>query len=111
MVRIQCFRLWQKFQMLECGQHPQKGAGELEIKISNDETSACVDVINEGMPISDEEKDRIFRKFYQCDKSHASEGNGIGLAIVKRIVDLHGGKIDVSSHNGRNIFSIKIPKV
>ena len=86
-------------------------AGELEIKISNDETFACVDVINEGMPISDEEKDRIFRKFYQCDKSHASEGNGIGLAIVKRIVDLHGGKIDVSSHNGRNIFSIKIPKV
>lgn len=85
--------------------------GELEVKIFQDNSLTKVDVINEGTPIPDEEKNRIFGKFYQSDKSHASEGNGIGLAMVKRIVELHGGAIEVNSHNGRNVFSIIIPKV
>lgn len=86
-------------------------AGELEVKIAQNEDGIRVDVINEGQPISEEEKNRIFRKFYQSDKSHSSEGNGIGLSIVKRIVELHNGSIDVNSGNGRNNFSIFIPKV
>lgn len=86
-------------------------SGELEVKIAQNEDGIRVDVINEGQPISEEEKNRIFRKFYQSDKSHSSEGNGIGLSIVKRIVELHNGSINVNSGNGRNNFSIFIPKV
>ena len=60
--------------------------------------------------ISPEKCERIFKKFYQADESHAVKGNGIGLAIVKRIVDLHGGEITVRSENDMTSFTVLLPK-
>lgn len=69
-----------------------------------------VDVMNTGSEISPEDQKRIFNKFFQADRSHATQGNGVGLAVVKRIVELHGGEISVSSENEVTVFSVILPK-
>ena len=69
-----------------------------------------VSVSNSGDPIPEEKREKIFGKFYQADESHSTEGNGIGLAIVKRIVELHKGEIEVVSSNGVNTFTVILPK-
>lgn len=80
---------------------------DLTIKIS-DKDSITVSITNQGVEISENDKNKIFNKFYQADKSHKTEGNGIGLSIVKKIIDLHQGKIDVKSENGLTTFTITI---
>jgi signal transduction histidine kinase len=69
-----------------------------------------VSIRNTGSEIPPEQQSKIFNKFYQADESHASEGNGIGLAIVKRVVELHEGTVTVLSGNGVTEFSVRIPQ-
>ena len=52
----------------------------------------------------------IWGKFYQADESHSSEGNGIGLAVVKQVVQLHGGTATVDSGSGSTTFTVELPK-
>lgn len=84
--------------------------GLVEVAIYEDEKSVSVSVINSGSEIPKESQERIFQKFYQADESHATEGNGIGLSIAHRIVELHGGRIDVDSRKGRTAFTVVLPK-
>lgn len=84
--------------------------GMVDVNINETDESVCVCVANEGLPIFDEDKRKIFNKFYQADESHASEGNGIGLAIVKRVVDMHKGSVTVDSRDGMNAFTVCLPK-
>ena len=69
-----------------------------------------VEVANTGSEIPVDKREKIFHKFYQADESHATHGNGIGLAIVKRIVELHGGEVGVRCKDGVTTFAVTLPK-
>ena len=83
--------------------------GKVTIHIHEMGWYLTVSVGNQGSDIPDEQLEKIFHKFYQGDESHASDGNGLGLAIAKRIVDLHRGSITVTSGNGTTVFSVSLP--
>lgn len=83
--------------------------GTVTFSIKRNENTISVSVGNSGEPIPQEKAERIFQKFYQADESHASEGNGIGLAIVQKVVQLHSGKISVKSENEMTVFTVTLP--
>ena len=82
----------------------------VQVRVSENEESLMVAIMNTGSEISQEDQKKIFHKFYQADQSHATQGNGVGLAVVKRIVQLHGGEISVSSENEVTVFTVRLPK-
>jgi len=82
---------------------------ELKIEIEKTENKVVVKIINKGSKIPKEERERIFNKFYQVDKSHSSKGNGIGLSICKKIVELHKGNIYVEDNSEKTIFVVELP--
>lgn len=83
--------------------------GRVDIRITGDNDLVSVSVGNTGSEISPENQTKIFNKFYQADESHSSEGNGIGLAIVKKITELHHGDVTVRSGNGETVFTVTLP--
>lgn len=69
-----------------------------------------VEILNTGSSIPREKQGMIFRKFYQAEESHTVQGNGVGLAIVKRVVELHSGTVTVRSDENATAFCVTLPK-
>jgi two-component system heavy metal sensor histidine kinase CusS len=91
-----------------------KTAGEVRVEISDSENSTQVAVENTGDEIDPNIIPRLFDRFYRADPSRSqpdAEGAGLGLAITRAIVQAHGGKIDVSSAQGRTRFTITFMKM
>lgn len=84
--------------------------GEIEVGIEEQEGRLVVTVTNFGSEIPLDKQPRIWGKFYQADESHATRGNGIGLAIVKQVVELHHGTAAVDSRDGKTTFTVTLPK-
>lgn len=83
--------------------------GTVRLTLTADEEYAVVKVSDTGCGMSPEVGAHIFDKFYQGDTSHATQGNGLGLALVKRVVDIMRGEIGVESVYGQgSTFTIKI---
>ncbi|MBQ9468755.1 MAG: HAMP domain-containing histidine kinase [Clostridia bacterium] len=83
--------------------------GTVGVSLHRDGDTACVAVSNTGSTIPEEERERIFGKFYQIDRSRSSSGYGVGLALVKKIVVLHGGTVSASSDDTKTTFTVLLP--
>ncbi|WP_103669014.1 ATP-binding protein [Pseudanabaena sp. BC1403] len=79
---------------------------------STNQSSVRISVIDTGIGIAPEHLDKLFQRFVQIDSSlnRKYEGTGLGLALVQRIVELHGGTVEVSSEFGRGSqFTVALP--
>ena len=83
--------------------------GKISLTLKAEGEFAVVQVSDTGCGISPEVGKHMFEKFYQGDTSHATQGNGLGLALVKRVIDIVGGDISVSSEVGKGSrFTVKL---
>ncbi len=86
-----------------------ESGGTVSVTLRSEGNYAVVRVSDTGCGISPETGKHIFEKFYQGDASHAAQGNGLGLALVKRVADIVGGDISVESEVGKgSAFIVKI---
>lgn len=84
-------------------------SGKISVSLKQENDTVVVKVSDTGCGISSETGKHIFEKFYQGDTSHSQEGNGLGLALVKKVIDIIGGKIEVDSAAGvGTTFSISL---
>lgn len=85
--------------------------GRIGVQLTGNPVKANVAIRDNGIGMNQEVVKHVFDKFYQRDNSRASEGYGLGLSLVKSIVSLHNGSIDVESVPGEgSIFSVTLPK-
>ena len=89
-----------------------EAGGRVKLTLSTTEHHAIVKVSDSGCGMSSEVGAHIFEKFYQGDTSHSVQGNGLGLALVKRVIDIMRGEIHVESTLGEgSTFTVKVRRL
>jgi len=84
--------------------------GSIQVSLESADSHAKVLISDTGIGMDECTKQHLFDRFYQGDKSHSVPGNGLGLALVKRIIELSGGVIRVESELGRGAtFTVELP--
>jgi two-component system OmpR family sensor kinase len=82
----------------------------VEVRVRTEDGRAVVDVADRGPGLSEEERVRVFDRFYRGENRGDAEGSGLGLAIVKRAVERAGGEVTVDSQGGYGArFTIRLP--
>ncbi|MCG3055781.1 sensor histidine kinase, partial [Escherichia coli] len=85
-------------------------SGTIEVSMSSMKEGVTVSVKDTGIGIDEEDQKYIFESFYTVDKSRSLKSNGLGLAISKKIVNLHEGSISVESRiNKGSTFTVFLP--
>lgn len=84
--------------------------GILDIQCHKGNDNVWITVKDSGIGMAEETINHIFDKFYQGDSSHSTPGNGLGLPLAQRIIDMLGGRISVKSSPGNgSVFSVTLP--
>ena len=85
--------------------------GEIKIRLSNYNDKIVFTISDKGMGIDEDAQKHIFDKFYQGDSSHKQEGHGLGLSLVKKIIDLENGEISVQNNDDKGCtFTVVLKK-
>lgn len=83
--------------------------GSINISLRRCDNHVVFSIEDNGPGLSDEAKKHMFDKFYQADSSHKQEGNGLGLALVKRIISINGGEIEAENRpEGGSRFVVRL---
>ncbi|BDZ80355.1 HAMP domain-containing sensor histidine kinase [Claveliimonas bilis] len=86
-------------------------SGKISIRTMHDRRCFIFQISDSGVGMDEQTQKKIFDRFYQGDPSHATEGNGLGLSLVRRIVQLHNGTIETDSFPQRgSTFTVSIPQ-
>lgn len=102
------FQVW--VNLIENAIKFSKQNGKINVDLKEKENWIEIKIKDNGIGMDEEEKKKIFTRFYQIDKSHSERGYGLGLAIVKRIVELSRGIIEVESQKDvGTTITIKLP--
>ena len=89
-----------------------KHKGLLQVELASEGENVIVSITDSGCGMSPQVVEHIFEKFYQGDNSRSSDGNGLGLALVNKVVDLHNGFIKVNSEEGKGTkIEVFLPNV
>ena len=89
-----------------------KNGGKIDISLKRIGKNVEIKVADTGIGMTSEVGSRIFEKFYQGDTSHSTQGNGLGLTLVKKVIDILGGEISVQSEvNKGSTFTILLKDV
>ncbi|HHW94601.1 MAG TPA: HAMP domain-containing histidine kinase [Mogibacterium sp.] len=89
-----------------------KEDGRIKVSLRKEENRAILEVEDDGIGMAEEDKSKIFNRFYQIDSSRSSEGTGLGLAIAKEIANFHSGELTVESELGKgSTFTLKIEAI
>ena len=84
--------------------------GTVAVNLRKAKNALMVSVTDQGEGMSTDTQAHIFEQFYQGDTSHTTQGNGLGLAMVKKVLELHGGSIQVNSAPGQgSCFTVTLP--
>ena len=89
-----------------------RSGSNIDFEVTRQAKAAVFSIKDRGIGVSLADQARLFEAFYRGENVGAIEGSGLGLAVVKRCVDLHGGKITVQSRLGNGTtFIVRIPIV
>ena len=84
--------------------------GKIQLSLKRKDNHAVVTITDNGCGMTEETCSHIFEKFYQGDTSHSTDGNGLGLTLVKRVIDINGGTITVESEVDKGSrFTVILP--
>jgi signal transduction histidine kinase len=87
--------------------------GSIHVTMRSDDQRLYIEVKNSGQPLTQEQEERLFERFYKVDDSRSSDGiqagSGLGLSIAKNIIELHGGTLKLNHTDGVFIFTIAVP--
>ncbi len=75
--------------------------GHIWVRLSSEAGQITLSVVDDGIGIAKDEQDKVFRRFYQADKSHSGSGTGLGLSMAYGIAHFHGGDITIESELGK----------
>ena len=86
--------------------------GRIDVRLVREDSSAVLTVADTGIGISPAAAERLFEEFYRAPeaKKAFTDGTGVGLSIVRRVVEIHGGEISVSAREGGGtVFRVRLP--
>jgi len=84
--------------------------GHVQVRAARDGDRVVLEVEDDGAGIAEQERERIFERFYRGDASRSTPGTGLGLSMVKRIAEIHGAAVELESEPGRgSTFRIVFP--